>query len=123
MRVDRLDLDRRDGEPRDPDLHTPVAAATADPALPLPGVEEQAVGPRAIRRLLQRALEEGRQVRLEYYASSRGGQATERVVDPWTFDDDLLRGWCHLRADQRAFAVDRIGRARLLTTARVEEPA
>lgn len=82
----------------------------------LPGAEEEAVGPRAIRSLLQRALTEQRQVRLEYFASSRGGQATERVVDPWVFADDLLRGYCHLRNDERAFAVDRIGRARLLTT-------
>ncbi len=82
----------------------------------LPGAEEEAVGPRAIRTLLQRALEEQRQVRLEYFASSRGGQATERVVDPWVFADDLLRGYCHLRNDERAFAVDRIGRARLLAT-------
>lgn len=82
----------------------------------LPGAEEEAVGPRAIRSLLSRALDERRQVRLEYFASSRGGQATERVVDPWAFADDLLRGYCHLRQDERAFAVDRIGRARLLTT-------
>jgi hypothetical protein len=89
----------------------------ADGAVPLPGAaEEEAVGPRAIRSLLQRALDEGRQVRLEYFASSRGGQATERVVDPWSFADDLLRGWCHLRVDERSFAVDRIGRARLLPT-------
>jgi hypothetical protein len=83
----------------------------------LPGAEEEAVGPRAIRALLQRALHERRQLRLEYFASSRGGQATERVVDPWVFADDLLRGYCHLRTDERAFAVDRIGRARLLATA------
>ncbi|MGI9017659.1 MAG: WYL domain-containing protein [Euzebya sp.] len=82
----------------------------------LPGAEEEAVGPRAIRALVQRALDEGRQLRLEYFASSRGGQATERVVDPWVFADDLLRGYCHLRNDERAFAVDRIGRARLLST-------
>lgn len=105
----------------------PVSAAHAvvavQGAMPLPGVEEEAVGPRAIRALLQRSLEEKRQVRLEYFASSRGGQATERVVDPWVFVDDLLRGWCHLRQDERAFAVDRIGRARLLTTPISHRPA
>lgn len=87
----------------------------------LPGAEEEAVGPRAIRALVQRGLDERRQLRLEYFASSRGGQATERVVDPWVFSDDLLRGYCHLRGDERAFAVDRIGRARLLTTAVSQE--
>lgn len=88
----------------------------AEGEMTLLGAEEEAVGPRAIRGLLQRALEEERQVRIEYFASSRGGQATERVVDPWVFSDDLLRGYCHLREDERAFALDRIGRARLLGT-------
>ncbi len=97
-----------------------VAAAAEAPALPL--ATEEAVGPRAVRALLTRALEEGRQVRLQYFASSRGGAATERVVDPWSFADDLLRGWCHLRTDERAFAVDRIGRARLLPAA-IDHPA
>ncbi|CAN5143347.1 hypothetical protein BH23ACT9_BH23ACT9_18600 [soil metagenome] len=89
----------------------------------LPGAEEEAVGPRAIRAILQRALDEQRQLRLEYFASSRGGQATERVVDPWVFSDDLLRGWCHLREDERAFALDRIGRARLLGTPVAHRPS
>ena len=97
-----------------------VAAAPEAPALPL--TTEEAVGPRAVRALLTRALAEGRQVRLQYFASSRGGAATERVVDPWSFADDLLRGWCHLRTDERAFAVDRIGRARLLPAA-IDHPA
>lgn len=91
------------------------AAVTVRPGAPaLPGTAEDAVGPRAVRALLARAVGEARQVQLEYYASSRGGAATERVVDPWAFDDNLLRGYCHLRNDERTFAVDRIGRARLL---------
>ncbi len=78
---------------------------------------DEAVGPGPVRRLLHRALSEGRQVRLEYFASSRGGAPTDRVVDPWAFADDLLRGYCHLRAGERTFALDRVGHARLLTTA------
>jgi hypothetical protein len=93
----------------------PVPAAPEAPALPL--VAEEAIGPRAVRTLLERAVEDGRQVRLRYFASSRGGAATDRVVDPWSFRDDLLRGWCHLRLGERTFAVDRIGLARLLPTA------
>lgn len=90
-------------------------AVPAQPAAPaLPGAVEEAVGPRAVRALVRRALDDGRQLRLQYFASSRGGQATERVVDPWSFADDLLRGWCHLREGERTFAIDRIGRARLL---------
>lgn len=97
-------------------------AAAGAAHLPLPGVEETAVGPRAIRAMITRALEEARQLRLEYFASSRGGQGTERVVDPWSFDDGLLRGWCHLRGGERTFALDRIGRAKLLTTPRDRTP-
>lgn len=100
-----------------------VTSESGEGAMALPGMEEDAVGPRAIRQLIQRALAEQRQLRLQYFASSRGGQATERVVDPWVFADDLLRGWCHLRADERAFAVDRIGHARLLTTPVAHHPS
>lgn len=99
---------------------TAVSATAGAPALP--GTAEDAVGPRAIRALLERAVGESRQVRLQYFASSRGGAATDRVVDPWAFRDDLLRGYCHLRAGERAFAVDRIGHARLLPSP-VEVPA
>jgi hypothetical protein len=93
-------------------------AVSAQPEAPaLAAVAEDAVGPRAIRALLDRAVAERRQVHLDYFASSRGGAATQRVVDPWSFADDLLRGYCHLRSGERTFAVDRIGRARLLPTA------
>jgi len=100
----------------DEDNVVPLRAARdrSEPALPT--ASEDAVGPRAVRLLLNRAVGERRQVRLRYFASSRGGAATDRVVDPWTFTDDLLRGWCHLRLDERTFAVDRIGHARLLPT-------
>ena len=89
-----------------------VTAVKDRPALP--GASEEAVGPRAVRALIGRAVEERRQIRLQYFASSRGGAATDRVVDPWAFRDDLLSGWCHLRTGERTFAVDRMGRVRLL---------
>lgn len=89
-----------------------VAASPSEPALP--DTPEEATGPRAVRSLLDRAVTEQRQVWLQYFASSRGGAATERVVCPWAFDEDLLVGHCHLRRGERTFAVDRIGRARLL---------
>ena len=94
------------------DEDTVVAASSSEPALP--GTAEEAAAPRAIRALLARAITEARQVRLEYYTSSRAGAKTDRVVDPWDFADDLLRGYCHLRQGERSFAVDRIGRALLL---------
>jgi hypothetical protein len=91
-----------------------VDASASEPALP--GTIEEAARPGAIRALLVRAVGESRQVRLEYYTSSRAGAHTDRVVDPWDFSDDLLRGYCHMRQGERSFAVDRIGRARLLPT-------
>jgi hypothetical protein len=103
------------------DADTSVWTQTDAPALP--GTSERAVGPRALRGLLGRAVAEARQVRLTYYASSRGGAATERTVDPWTFMDDLLRGYCHLREGERTFAVDRIGEATLLATPVDHEPS
>ena len=109
---------RTAGVPLDDDLA--VAAAPGEPALP--GTAEDAVGPRSVRLLLDRAVGERRQVRLTYYASSRAGAATDRVVDPWQFHDDLLTGWCHLRRGERTFAVDRIGRARLLPDAVAHAP-
>lgn len=109
---------RQAGLPLIEDLQ--VAASSSQPALP--DRVEQAVGPAAIRTLIDRAVDERRQVRLDYFASSRGGVATDRVVDPWTFVDDLLTGWCHLRTAERTFALDRIGRARLLPSRIVHHP-
>lgn len=86
-------------------------------APPLPTTPERAVGPKAVRTLLARAVEEHRQVWLRYFASSKAGATTERVVDPWALGDDLLRGWCHLRRDERTFAVGRIGEAVMLADA------
>ena len=97
------------------DDDTVVSLVSDEPALP--GTVEEAAGPRAIRALLARAVAEARQVRLEYYTSSRAGAETDRVVDPWSFSDDLLRGYCHMRQGERSFAVDRIGKARLLASA------
>lgn len=109
---------RRAGLPLIEDLQ--VAASTSQPALP--DRVEHAVGPVAVRALIDRAVGEQRQLRLDYFASSRGGAATDRVVDPWTFVDDLLTGWCHLRTAERTFALDRIGRARLLPSPITHHP-
>ncbi len=103
-------------------LSSDVTVTALDDEPALPGTAEQAIGPAAIRRLLSRALAEERQVWLEYYPSSRGGAATERTVDPWRFRDDLLTGWCHLRTGERTFALDRVGRARLLSARREHAP-
>jgi predicted DNA-binding transcriptional regulator YafY len=97
-----------------------VAADAVEPALPT--TPERAVGPKAVRTLLGRAVEERRQVWLRYFASSKAGATTERTVDPWALDADLLRGWCHLRRDERTFAVGHIGEAVMLAEAIEHEP-
>ena len=97
---------------------------SAHPTAPaLPGNAERAVTPWDIRAVFRRAIDEGRQIHLLYYPSSRGGAATERTVDPWNFADDLLVGWCHLRSGERTFALDRVGSATLLGSPQQHGPA
>lgn len=61
---------------------------------------------------VERAIAEGRKVRMVYASAVRGGQATERVVRPYTVMRHI-RGWyvtghCELRGDVRVFKVGRI---------------
>jgi proteasome accessory factor C len=70
-----------------------------------------------LRDRLTRAVEERRQVRLDYYVATRD-QSTERVVDPLrvvTADGNTyLDAWCHLAEGQRLFRLDRVSRAVVL---------
>ena len=67
-----------------------------------------------------------RQVRIEYAAASKGGEVTEREIDPYAVipygKSWHLVGHCHLRADVRLFKIDRIRRLRPLD-ARFPAPA
>jgi proteasome accessory factor C len=60
---------------------------------------------------LRRAVEEDRQVELDYWSAGRDDH-THRVVDPWrVFSDEgawYLQGWCHRAGDARVFRVDRV---------------
>ncbi|MEO5710178.1 MAG: WYL domain-containing protein [Nocardioidaceae bacterium] len=73
----------------------------------------------ALRESLARAVEERRQVRLDYYVPARD-ESTERVVDPLrvvTADGNTyLEAYCHLAEDQRLFRLDRISTAEVLDT-------
>jgi proteasome accessory factor C len=64
-------------------------------------------------QLLQNALSEARQVRIDYYSANRG-ELTERTVDPWGLVAAVGRwylvAWDHRREDERMFRVDRIKR-------------
>lgn len=70
-------------------------------------------GPAAHLEALQRALVEGRRVRLEYLSASKG-ELTERSVDPWGLIAAVghwyLVGFDHLSSDERMFRTDRIKR-------------
>jgi proteasome accessory factor C len=88
-------------------------------------VPEQQTELNALRDQLTRAVDEQRQVRLDYYVPARD-ESTERVVDPMrvvTADGNTyLQAYCHLAEDQRLFRLDRVSRADVLDS-RVQEHA
>lgn len=71
----------------------------------------------AIVATLREALQDGRQVRLDYYSYGRDDRRV-RDVDPYQLqvqDGSLyLLGWCHLADGERRFRVDRIATAEVL---------
>ncbi|MFL6132612.1 MAG: helix-turn-helix transcriptional regulator [Nocardioidaceae bacterium] len=80
---------------------------------------ERAAAVNELRERLNRAVEERRQVRLDYYVPTRD-QTTERVVDPLRVvsadGNTYLAAWCHVAEDQRLFRLDRVSRAEVLDT-------
>ena len=90
-------------------------AAQVDVRLP-----QQAVRVGELADRLRAAVDERRQVRLDYYVPTRD-ESTERVVDPLrvvTADGHTyLDAWCHLAEDQRLFRLDRISTAEVLGSA------
>ncbi|HYO39301.1 MAG TPA: WYL domain-containing protein [Nocardioidaceae bacterium] len=71
----------------------------------------------ALRDRLQGAVDQRRQVRLDYYVPTRD-ESTERVVDPLAVvhadGHSYLDAWCHVAEDQRLFRLDRISAAAVL---------
>ncbi len=69
---------------------------------------------------VQRAMAEGRVLRLDYLGAARG-EPTERLVEPrglvFYMDHWHLIAWCRLRGDMRDFRVDRIVRCETLPEA------
>ena len=92
-----------------------AVAAQVDIRMP-----EQAGALNELRERLTRAVDQQRQVRLDYYVPTRD-QSTERVVDPLRVvtaeGNAYLEAWCHVAEDQRLFRLDRISSAVVL-----EEP-
>jgi predicted DNA-binding transcriptional regulator YafY len=60
----------------------------------------------AEQRLLINAIEAGSPVRIDY--TTAGGTPSTRVIEPVQLDRHLLTAWCHLRDEDRVFALDRI---------------
>lgn len=79
----------------------------------------------AMRDLLAKAVEAGRQVRIDYYVPARD-ESTARVVDPvrlFTAEgNDYLEAWCHLAEGPRLFRVDRISTSETLESPVQEHP-
>jgi proteasome accessory factor C len=63
------------------------------------------------RSLLQKAIEDDRQARLDYYVPTRD-ETTERTVDPLALlaadGHEYLDAWCHLAQARRLFRLDRM---------------
>ena len=78
-----------------------------------------------LRDRLTRAVDDRRQVRLDYYVPTRD-ESTERVVDPLRVVDadghTYLEAYCHLAEDQRLFRLDRISSAEVLESPVEEHP-
>jgi proteasome accessory factor C len=89
-------------------------AAQVDIRLP-----EQQRRVNALRDRLSGAVDQQRQVRLDYYVPTRD-ESTERVVDPLRVvsadGHTYLDAYCHLAEDQRLFRLDRISSADVLDT-------
>ncbi|HEY3009891.1 MAG TPA: helicase C-terminal domain-containing protein [Micromonosporaceae bacterium] len=98
VRTDRVAGARRTAA-ADADLIDPAAAAAAV------ATHAGHLGP-ALQALLANAIAHGSAVRIRYTDS--GGRTSNRVIEPLELDDHLLIAWCRMRADDRAFALDRI---------------
>ena len=83
-------------------------------------LSETDTGLTALRRDLEQAVQEGRQVRLGYYVPARD-EATERTVDPLRIvtaeGHTYLDAWCHTAEDRRLFRLDRVSSAQVLDSA------
>lgn len=92
-------------------LPVPLRGLLADVRRPAP-VSPAAQQRTRVLAAVERAIGEGRKVRMVYASAVRGGQATERVVRPYTVMR-YIRSWyvighCELRGDVRMFKVGRI---------------
>ena len=72
-----------------------------------------AKGKPEIRRLLQRAFAEKRRVKIRYY-SPHSDEHTTRIIDIYKMHINSIIAYCHLREEERTFAIERINSAAVL---------
>jgi proteasome accessory factor C len=97
-----------------------AGAAAAQVDVRLPDTEDAT---RGLRADLERAVTDGRQVRLRYHTPTRDA-VTDRVVDPVAVSEArtgegehvYLDAWCHLAQGRRLFRLDRVEAAEVLDT-------
>ena len=78
--------------------------------------------------LLQRAIDEEFDVKIDYFSRRRGEMNTRRVTPLALEAETYLRGYCHARSDERVFRINRItrcvpvrGKAREIMQVRAKE--
>jgi proteasome accessory factor C len=78
-----------------------------------------------VRRVLERALDQQRQLQIDYYVPARD-ESAERTVDPVRLvtaeGHTYLEAWCHLAEGRRVFRLDRISHADVLDTPVTDHP-
>ena len=67
----------------------------------------------AIKKLLQKAFDEKRKVKIRYY-SPHSDEFTTREIDIYQINANSIVTYCYLRDDERVFAIERIRSAAIL---------
>jgi len=70
-------------------------------------------GSKNIRRLLKKAFEEKKKVKIRYY-SPHSDEHTTRIIDIYQIYINSIIAFCHLRDEERTFAIERINSVALL---------
>ncbi|MBU2522845.1 MAG: WYL domain-containing protein [Nanoarchaeota archaeon] len=66
-----------------------------------------------IRNLLQKAFDEKRKVKIRYYGL-HSDEFTTKIIDIYQIHINSIIAFCHLRDEERTFAVERINSATIL---------
>ena len=70
-------------------------------------------GKSEIRKLLHKAFDKKRKVKIRYY-SPHSDEFTNRIIDIYQIYISSIIAYCHLRKDERTFAIERINSAAIL---------